>query len=215
MIYRKFLQQLRKRTLTAIVLLMCLISCIYAPAYLVSCAIGCIGLALLLTEWPKLVSGYWWLLTPLYPILPFILAILINQDPGRRYTLLLLVLCVCAHDTGAYLVGNLAGKHLLAPSISPRKTWQGFFGGCVSVLIVLYSLCMFQQIHLSYKLLIPVAVSISFVATVGDLFESWLKRKVGIKDSGFLLPGHGGLLDRFDGMISCVYILYALLYLLH
>lgn len=210
-----FLQQLLKRTFTAIILLLCLIGCLYAPIYLVSCIIGFLGLAILVTEWPKLVSGYWWLLTPFYPVLPFVLAILINQDPGRRYTLLLLVLCVCAHDTGAYLVGNLVGKNLLAPSISPRKTWQGFFGGCLGVIIVFYSLFIPQNFYPPLRLLIPVALIISCSATAGDLFESWLKRKAGVKDSGFLLPGHGGLLDRFDGMMSCIYILYALLYYMH
>ena len=105
------------------------------------------------------------------------------------------------NDSGAYLAGNRFGKKLLFPRISPKKTWEGFFGGFA--LTILSALVLW---HFTGDLLhgidwVVIAVIVSVIGTLGDLVESMLKRSLAIKDSGNLLPGHGGLLDRFDAFI--------------
>lgn len=204
------------RLCTAIPLLGLLIACTYAPIWMVSVGILLILLAILLTEWARLITTPWlWFLTPIYPALPFLLALHLNQDPHYRHLLLVLIACVGANDTGAYCFGKLWGKNKLCPTISPGKTWQGFGGGFLAVigmlcLINLYTNDPQAQSNMSWPVTLVIAALVACVATAGDLFESWLKRRAGVKDSGSLLPGHGGLLDRFDGMMSCMYLLYPL-----
>lgn len=183
---------------------------IYLPAWVTTLLIAAILLLILTTEWPRLAQGRLWLLTPIYPVLPFLLAIQLNNNTEYRFMLILLVICVATHDTGAYVAGKLFGKNKLCPTISPGKTWQGFFGGFVSVAAVLFFCTLYRASQASATSILLIAATIAVVATAGDLFESWLKRRAGLKDSGCLLPGHGGLLDRFDGMMSCMYLLYPL-----
>lgn len=120
-----------------------------------------------------------------------------------------LTIGVCASlwvsDSFAYLAGNAFGKHKMAPRISPHKTWEGFAGGIVGavvVWIILYATDMFSM-SLPFAILCGVVVSI--LGVFGDLIESRLKRGVGVKDSGKLIPGHGGVLDRCDSLIfGCI-----------
>ena len=117
--------------------------------------------------------------------------------------LLYMLTLVSFADIGAYFSGRRFGKHKLAPAISPGKTWEGVFGGLLFNL--LWMLLVFQisdgwGIDLLHFLLIGLLTS--GISVVGDLFESILKREAGVKDSGSLLPGHGGVLDRIDGVIS-------------
>ena len=105
------------------------------------------------------------------------------------------------NDTGAYLVGRWLGRHPLAPKISPKKTWEGFIGGAVLTItaaIIIYWLKL-TPIELPY--IIATALLFSIFGPLGDLFESSLKRKAGVKDSGNIIPGHGGILDRLDGLL--------------
>jgi phosphatidate cytidylyltransferase len=196
------------RLCTGALLVAALAYLIYLPAWVTTLLIAAILLLILTTEWPRLAHGWLWLLTPIYPVLPFVLAILLNQSNEYRFLLILLVICVATHDTGAYVAGKLFGKNKLCPAISPGKTWQGFIGGCVSVAALLFFGTLYTASDASATTILIVAATIAVVATAGDLFESWLKRRAGLKDSGCLLPGHGGLLDRFDGMMSCMYLLY-------
>lgn len=114
---------------------------------------------------------------------------------------LTLLAAIWLADTAAYASGRLFGKHKLAPSISPGKTWEGALGGAVAVLIYGFCLTRFPAIFFSlfwgFVLLLFVALSI-----LGDLFESLLKRQAGLKDSSQILPGHGGILDRIDSLTS-------------
>jgi phosphatidate cytidylyltransferase len=117
---------------------------------------------------------------------------------------------VAAFDTGAFIVGSLAGKTLIAPTISPRKSWEGFVGGYAAALIAFLLLSWFYDIQASLIFTLLFTLIIALSALVGDLFESYLKRKAGIKDSGLILPGHGGLLDRFDSILFATLIFYFL-----
>lgn len=133
---------------------------------------------------------------------------MLNQDTHTRLLLLIMIALTSTFDTGAYLTGSLIGKHLLVPKISPKKTWEGLCGGIIFCFTAIMIICWHQKTHPSLDDILIVTIITSALALFGDLFESWLKRKAGIKDSGSLLPGHGGLLDRFDSMLFVVLFFY-------
>ncbi len=131
----------------------------------------------------------------------------LNGDNGIFYLLLLLNFSsVC--DMGAYFVGSTIGKHKLCPAISPNKTVEGAVGGIVSSVIISLVLCL--AFSLTDKLLAVLIFTIPFciLGMIGDLFASTIKRVAGIKDYGDLIPGHGGILDRFDSIIMIAPVLY-------
>lgn len=114
-----------------------------------------------------------------------------------------ILLLTWVNDTGAYLVGSQFGRHPLFPSVSPRKTWEGTIGGItISMLFGVLLYLFFSQHGLIDWLVLAALVAI--FGTLGDLVESMLKRSMHVKDSGNILPGHGGLLDRFDAFIFCL-----------
>lgn len=127
---------------------------------------------------------------------------------------LLAFLITWSTDAGAYCVGMLFGRHQMAPVISPKKSWEGAVGGVLITLLVV-SAYNFFFLHYDALFMLLLALLCSIASQIGDLTESWLKRWVGIKDSGNLIPGHGGLLDRFDSMMMLAPILYYLLILYH
>lgn len=117
-------------------------------------------------------------------------------------------LLIWATDTFAYFVGRSIGKHRLAPSVSPKKTWEGSAGGVLGAFIVAFVLKLTILPFLGWIDAIVLAVICGIVSQIGDLAESRLKRVVGAKDSGNVLPGHGGLLDRLDAMILSAPLVY-------
>ncbi len=118
-----------------------------------------------------------------------------------------------ANDTGAYFVGRSLGKHKLFERISPKKTWEGSFGGALSGLLVAYAnFLLFPA--LSLWVWIGIALIVVIFGSIGDLVESLFKRSLQIKDSGNILPGHRGVLDRFDGIFISAPMVYAFLILL-
>jgi phosphatidate cytidylyltransferase len=125
---------------------------------------------------------------------------------------LCIVCCIWINDTMAYLVGSFIGKTPLS-SISPKKTWEGTLGGIVLAMVLVTIVAWrWLEVPLLYGMLF--SVSIAVAGTYGDLFESWLKRRAGVKDSGSMMPGHGGFLDRFDSLLFAIptaAILHALL----
>lgn len=125
-------------------------------------------------------------------------------------TLFYALLIVWITDSGAYLIGRQFGKHKLAPRISPNKTWEGSIGGtAVAVMVMaIYTYFFPQQYSWGWMLLITLLLSIA--GQFGDLIESGLKRYYKVKDSGTILPGHGGILDRFDSLLIVLPILYLL-----
>lgn len=122
-------------------------------------------------------------------------------------------LMLWANDTGAYLFGSKFGKTRLFERHSPKKSWEGFFGGVLTSLVVAYIVSIYF-IELPLWAWAGMAILISSFGTLGDLVESMLKRSLNAKDSGSLLPGHGGLLDRFDGLLLSAPVVYAYLYLI-
>lgn len=123
------------------------------------------------------------------------------------------LLMLWANDTGAYLFGLKLGKHKLFERHSPKKTWEGFLGG-VLVSIAVSGIIATQFNELQPLVWVGMAVIISCFGTLGDLVESMLKRSLNVKDSGTFLPGHGGLLDRFDGLLISAPLVFVYLYLL-
>lgn len=116
-------------------------------------------------------------------------------------------LLLWANDTGAYLSGMSLGKHKLMERISPKKTWEGFFGGMIAAALTAWLLSGWLGVVDTVHWVI-VALIISIAGTYGDLVESMLKRSVGVKDSGTIMPGHGGFLDRFDSAIFSFPLVY-------
>jgi phosphatidate cytidylyltransferase len=130
-----------------------------------------------------------------------------TYDQNNFPYLLFLIFCsTYINDSFAYIFGRLFGKHKMFPLISPKKTWEGFIGGLLSVIVcsLLFYYSFHKLIPFTTSGIIKVilfSISISVLSTAGDLFESRLKRIASVKDSGTILPGHGGILDRIDAML--------------
>lgn len=112
-----------------------------------------------------------------------------------------IVLVVLSSDTGAYFIGSRIGKHKLAPELSPNKTVEGSLGGIVVAVILAAIYLRFFAFNYSYGVMLVIAVILSITGQFGDLLESSFKRHFDVKDSGDILPGHGGILDRFDSVL--------------
>lgn len=159
------------------------------------------------------------LIGQLYIAVPLALTIRLTLvvDPFSSMTqyngllLLAIFIFIWVNDTGAYLVGSRWGKRRLAPSISPKKSVEGSIGGLLLVLLsaVVLRLLLFPE--LSWLSILLIAAVVAIFGTIGDLFESSLKRQAGVKDSGKLIPGHGGILDRIDSLLLAVPAVYLLL----
>ncbi|WP_436877068.1 phosphatidate cytidylyltransferase [Mammaliicoccus sciuri] len=134
-----------------------------------------------------------------------------TREHGLQFILFALLL-VWLTDTGAYIFGRLFGKHKLWPLISPNKTIEGFIGGIFSSLIVAVIFGQYFDMDVSLWLLIPLTMLLSMFGQLGDLVESGLKRHFGVKDSGNIMPGHGGILDRFDSFIFVLPLLNLFLF---
>ena len=143
----------------------------------------------------------------MYVALPIGLMSMYYTLPNGMHLLLAVFIMIWLNDTGAFCVGSLLGKHKLFPRISPKKSWEGFFGG---VAFVIASAFVFKYCfplyftNISLCGLIGLGAVVAAFATWGDLIESLIKRTLGVKDSGTLLPGHGGILDRIDSLLLVI-----------
>ena len=144
--------------------------------------LGLLGLILLAFTWIAIVT-------------------ILDYESGQ-WLLLLAVVIIALADIGGFFAGKYFGKHKLAPIISPGKTWEGFAGGLVLEVILVGSLVWFMFGNVSVIGLWLLVISVALYSVLGDLFVSMIKRHSGVKDSGQLLPGHGGVLDRIDGVMA-------------
>ena len=153
----------------------------------------------------------------IYAIVPFTFfhaLAYVNGHKGFNFHVpLAFLIMLWANDTGAYLSGYFFGRTKLFERHSPKKTWEGFIGGILISALAAYIISRYYH-DLSWDHWVTIAVLISCFGTLGDLVESMFKRSINIKDSGGILPGHGGLLDRFDGLLLSAPIVYAYLYLI-
>jgi phosphatidate cytidylyltransferase len=114
---------------------------------------------------------------------------------------------VWCNDVFAYVVGSLIGKHKLYQKVSPNKTWEGTIGGLIFTMLAAFIISKFFEVY-DLNTWLVLGFIISIFASLGDLIESMIKRQVGVKDSGSIMPGHGGVLDRFDGVIFAIPAVY-------
>jgi phosphatidate cytidylyltransferase len=127
----------------------------------------------------------------------------VHQGAARGGTILVAFTATWANDTCAYFAGRLLGKHKMSGAISPKKTWEGFVGGAIGTLAFLLAgraLFPFVFEGITYLDMVLVSIPVSFLGPMGDLAESMLKRAYDVKDSGNIIPGHGGILDRVDAV---------------
>ncbi|HSW58516.1 MAG TPA: phosphatidate cytidylyltransferase [Dehalococcoidales bacterium] len=130
-----------------------------------------------------------------------------NLDDGRGWVFLA-VLCTFASDSMAYLAGRALGKHRLAPYVSPKKTWEGAVAGGAGAIVASTLIVWFFNLPVAYWQVIILGFAISLFGQLGDLVKSLFKRNMEVKDSGNILPGHGGFLDRIDSMIFAGVVTY-------
>ncbi len=152
----------------------------------------------------------------IYTVLPFTLLVYLSTLNGAFDARLPFgfFLILWANDTGAYLVGKFFGKHKLLEAVSPKKTWEGLAGGVACAMTSGYFLFSLMPQTFSRMDWVVISLIVAVFANIGDLIESQIKRIKGVKDSGKLLPGHGGVLDRFDGLLIAMplVIIYLILF---
>lgn len=133
-----------------------------------------------------------------YVAFPAMALVFLREQENGLLLALWTLATVWATDTGAYFAGRSIGGPKLAPSVSPNKTWAGLIGGLLAALVL--GLWLWREAELPLELALASPI-LAVISQIGDLYESWLKRQAGVKDSGTLLPGHGGVLDRLDGLV--------------
>lgn len=160
------------------------------------------------------------LMPSIYIALPFGLLLLANNIVGREtgeffpYLIVGFYFMLWSNDTGAYLAGKAFGKHKLFERISPNKTWEGSIGGATLAVIVSI-VCAKSFGVLPLYAWITMGLIIAVIGSMGDLVESLFKRSMGVKDSGNIMPGHGGILDRFDGLLLAAPFVFAFVVLIY
>ncbi|MCL1868659.1 MAG: phosphatidate cytidylyltransferase [Paludibacter sp.] len=158
----------------------------------------------------------YFLLGQIYITVPFVFMFEIFKEFNAVFLLALFVL-IWTNDVFAYLIGSLVGKHKLCERISPNKSWEGFFGGLVGALIAGFVFSKIYAENINLIQWLGFAFVVAVFGALGDLFESLIKRTVGVKDSGNIMPGHGGFLDRLDSALfaapAAMIYLYLILFL--
>ena len=170
--------------------------------------VAALAAPLMVSEWIRLTRGRPLLraLAVVYALAAVVALLWLRHQPTLgRETIIWIVLCIWATDTGAYVVGRAAGGAKLAPRISPSKTWSGLIGGmswaAVASAATGYAFGRGETISLAV-----IGAGLAVVGQIGDLVKSAAKRGAGVKDSGTLIPGHGGLLDRVDGFVAVLVV---------
>ena len=195
------MNELAVRTISGIVMIAIAITAAIAGGY-VFAIFAALAATAIYYEWTRIVRGWglgWRIAGFFYALLPALSLLWIRDRSADKLDLLLWVFIVTwSTDIGAYFVGRAIGKRKLAPSISPGKTVEGLVGGVIAATLLGGAWGFVLELPPALFVLAPI---FALFAQAGDLFESWMKRRAGLKDSGSWLPGHGGLLDRLDGLV--------------
>ena len=165
-------------------------------------------LVVCLYEIGKLRKGKTKIIAFLYVLVPLTLVHQIDRE-----LILFMFIITWTFDTFAYLVGVQCGKHKIMPSVSPKKSWEGFAGGTIFTILAAYLSYQYFGFN-SFRDPLIISILLPFTATLGDFLESYYKRKAGAKDSGNFIPGHGGILDRMDAFTITIPVIYLLTNLL-
>ena len=196
------MKELLVRTATGLILIAIALVAVAKGGYLFGYFVAATATAIYY-EWMRLVRGWglgWKVSGFFYALAPATALLWLRMLPQDGIALVIWTLIVTwSTDIGAYFVGRRFGRAKLAPSISPNKTVAGLYGGMAAATV--FGATWVIGVGLEQRPLIGLAPLMAVLAQAGDLFESWMKRKAGVKDSGNWLPGHGGLLDRLDGLV--------------
>ena len=195
------MNELAIRSITGIAMIAVALAAVFIGGYAFALLAAFVATAVFY-EWTKLSKGWgagWYLGGAAYA-LAAALSLLWIRDRGDNGVALVLwvFIVVWSTDIGAYFTGRAIGGPKLAPAISPGKTWAGFYGGIAIATLCAGAWAVLEGLPLVVLLLAPLFAAAS---QGGDLFESWMKRRAGVKDSGRWLPGHGGVFDRVDGLL--------------
>ena len=189
------------RSLSAIAMMLIAVAAAFQGGYYFAVLVAAAA-TLLYFEWTRIARGWgpgWTVAGFVYALLPALALLWVRDRADHGLALLLWIFIVTwTTDIGAFLVGRAFGRTKLAPSISPGKTVEGLYGGMAGATILGGAWVLLTGLDLTLLVLAPL---LALAAQGGDLFESWMKRRAGVKDSGRLLPGHGGLFDRLDGLV--------------
>ena len=195
------MNELAVRTLTGVVLIAIALVAAVVGGNLFAYFAAAVATAMFF-EWTRITKGWgagWYILGIIYAILPAISLLWIRERDAHGLELLVWTFLVTwSTDIGAYFAGRRFGKRKLAPSISPGKTVEGLYGGIAAATLIGGAWVLATGLGFPLLALAPV---MALAAQAGDLFESSMKRRAGVKDSGTWLPGHGGVLDRLDGLV--------------
>ena len=195
------MNELAVRTVTGVVLVAAALLAAIQGGNVFAMLVAAIA-TLMFYEWTRLVRGWgatWYVGGFIYALLPALALLWIRERDEQGLALLIWIFIVTwTADIGGYFVGRSFGKRKLAPSISPNKTVEGFVGGIVAASLFGGAWALITDLGTALLALAPI---FAVAAQAGDLFESGMKRRAGVKDSGAWLPGHGGALDRLDGLV--------------